>query len=60
MTCDSDRCFQQIFSSQIFEGQNAKKVLNAFTEIVNKSKRKPNKLWVGKEENFTIALCKNA
>ena len=36
-----------------------KTVLNAFIEIVNESHRKPNKLWMIKEENFTINLCKN-
>ena len=37
-----------------------KTALNGFHEIVNKSKRKPNKIWVTiKEENFAIASCKN-
>ena len=34
--------------------KKGKTVLNAFTEVSNKSNRKPNKLWV--EENFTINL----
>ena len=40
--------------------KKAKIVLHGFTEIVNESKRKPNKLWIDKEKKFTIALCKNS
>ena len=40
--------------------KKANYVLHGFTEIVNKSKRKPNKLWIDKEKKFTIALCKNS
>ena len=38
--------------------KKTKIVLNGFIGIVNQSKRKPNKLWVVKEENFIITLCK--
>ena len=40
-------------------GKKGKAVLNAFIEVVNESYRKPNNLWVIKEENFIIDLCKN-
>ena len=39
--------------------KQAKTVLNAFMEIVNESNCKQNKLWLIKEENFTINVCKN-
>ena len=39
--------------------KKGKTVLNAFTEIVNESYRKPKNYGLIKEENFVIALCKN-
>ena len=39
--------------------KKSKTVLNAVIEIVNKSNRKPNKLWIDKEREFYIHLCKN-
>ena len=39
--------------------KKAKTVLNAFMEIVNESNCKQSKLWLIKEENFTINVCKN-
>ena len=36
--------------------KKAKTILNSFVEIVNKSKHKPNKLWLIKEENFRPPL----
>ena len=32
--------------------RKGKTVLNAFIEIINKSNRKPNKLWVGQGKEF--------
>ena len=34
-------------------------ITNAFQKILKESNRKPNKIWVGKEVNFTIVLLKN-
>ena len=34
-------------------------IINAFQKILKESNRKPNKIWVGKEVNFTIVLLKN-
>ena len=34
-------------------------ITNAFQKILDKSRRKPNKIWVDKEANFTIILLKN-
>ena len=39
--------------------KKSKTVLNAVIEIVNKSNRKPNKLWIDKKREFYIHLCKN-
>ena len=39
--------------------RKSKIVFNTFIEIVNEFNRKPNKLWIVKEGNFTINLCKN-
>ena len=43
-----DRCFDQICLGQTFEGSKKLKqsLLNDFINIVNETKRKPNKLWV--------------
>ena len=38
----------------------SKTTLNGFHEIVNKSKRKPNKIWVDQGREFAIASCKNS
>ena len=35
-----------------------KAAINAFIEIVNESNHKPKKVWLVKEENFTINLCR--
>ena len=40
--------------------KKAKIVFNGFTGIVNECKRKPNKLWMSEENNFTITSCKNS
>ena len=34
-------------------------IVNGFQKIINNSKRKPNKMWVGKGSEFTIILLKN-
>ena len=39
--------------------EKTKGVLHGFIENVTTSKRKPNKLWLFKEENFPINLHKN-
>ena len=39
--------------------EKGKTVLTAFIEIVNESNRKPNKLRIDQEENFTISVSKN-
>ena len=39
--------------------KKCKTVLNAFIEIVNKSNRKPNKLWVHQIKKYYNNLCKN-
>ena len=36
-----------------------KAAINAFIEIVNESNHKPKKVWLVKEENFTINLRRN-
>ena len=48
-----------LFWVKPLEDKKGKAVLNAFMEIVNKSNRKPSNLWLIKEKNFTINLCKN-
>ena len=35
------------------------RIVNAFQKILNDSNRKPNKIWLTKEVNFTIVLLKN-
>ena len=39
--------------------KKCKTVSNAFIEIVNKSNRKPNKLWVHQIKEYYNNLCKN-
>ena len=39
--------------------QKTETVRNGFIRMIIKSKRKPSKLWLIKEENFTITLRKN-
>ena len=34
-------------------------VFNVFIELLNESNRKPNRLWLNKEDNFIINMCKN-
>ena len=34
-------------------------IVSAFQKILDKSVRKPNKIWVDKEVNFAISLLKN-
>ena len=34
-------------------------IVNAFQKILKESNRKPNKIWLIKEVNFTIILLKN-
>ena len=43
---------------KLLEDKKGKTVLNAFIEIVNESKRKPNRLWVDKK-NCVTDLFKN-
>ena len=38
------------------EDKKAESIFRAFVEIVNKSKRKSNKLWVDEGKNFIVAL----
>ena len=45
--------------AQLLKDKKVKTVLNAFTEMVNESNRKPNKLWVDQGREFTTKLCKN-
>ena len=40
---------------KFFKDKKAKTVLLGFVEIVNKSNRKPNKLWVDQEKEFYIS-----
>ena len=44
---------------KVLEDKKTKEVLHGFIENVTRSKRKPNKLWLFKEENFPINLYKN-
>ena len=39
--------------------KKAETVLNGFIEIINKTRSKPNKLWMDQEREFPIKLCKN-
>ena len=34
-------------------------IVNAFQKILDKSERKPNKIWVDKKSEFTIIVLKN-
>ena len=34
-------------------------ITDAFQKILDDSDRKPNKIWVGKQVNFTVILSKN-
>ena len=47
-----DKCFQQVYLGQFLKDKKAKTVLNGFIEIVNKSKRKTNKLWTDQGKEF--------
>ena len=40
---------------KFFKDKKAKTVLLGFVKIVNKSNRKPNKLWVDQEKEFYIS-----
>ena len=40
------RCFHRVCKVKSLKDKKGKTVLNGFVEIVNESKRKPNKLWV--------------
>ena len=42
---------------ELLKDKKAKTVLHGFTEIVNKFKRKPNKLWDNQGKKIIIALC---
>ena len=53
-----DRCFHTYVWVKSSKDKKAKTVLHGFTEIVNESNPKPSRLWLIKEEYFTIALCK--
>ena len=61
-------CVIDVFTKYVWvkllKDKTAKIVFLGFVETVNKSKSKPNKLWVDQvglimEENFIIALSKN-
>ena len=46
-------CFIDFFTKYKWvKDKNCKTVLNAFVEIVNEAKRKPNKLWIDQRNKF--------
>ena len=56
-------CVIDIFSKYAWfvplKDKNSVSIVNTFQKIFNKSKRKPNKVWVDKGLYFTIILLKN-
>ena len=56
-------CVIDLFSKYAFvvplKDKKGISIVNAFQSILNKSKRKPNKIWVDKVLNFTTLLLKN-
>ena len=52
-------CFPKYAWVRILKDKKSKIVLNGFIEILNKSKRQPNKYGLIKEKHSIIVLCKN-
>ena len=56
-------CVIDIFSKYArvvpLKDRKSVRIVNAFQKILNDSNRKPNKIWLTKEVNFTIVLLKN-
>ena len=51
--------FTKYAQAKPLKTKTGKTVINDFIELVNESNRKPNKLWLIKEDSFIINLCKN-
>ena len=56
-------CVIDIFSKYArvvpLKDRKSVRIVNAFQKILNDSNRKPNKIWLTKEVNFTVVLLKN-
>ena len=56
-------CVIDIFSKYArvvpLKDRKSVRIVNAFQKILNDSNRKPNKIWLTREVNFTIVLLKN-
>ena len=51
--------FTKYASVKCLKDEKAKIILHGSIEIVNESRRQPNNLWLIKEDNLIITLCKN-
>ena len=56
-------CAIDLYSKYVFviplKDKKGISIVNAFNKIIKQSNRKPNKIWVDREENFIIIILKN-